>query len=683
MARLTGQAAREFIAANPKRKFNILKGGTPELQQIMMERNKPRGGIVGGIARSIINPFVSAGELAGEGMGYLASRMQGNRQPYQRQFLEDKENVLAKAISAGAGIGSFAIPAGAGVKGAMALGGLSGALGGLGEADWSDPESVLTDIGTGALLGGATGGILGKLAGRGGKKIVANTIDDKGIARGISGKLDNFAQGRELNAFRREVGSNAPSTLGGAVLEKQSYNLAKRYGTKIRNSDDLIKLSGQVFDEFGSKVSSDAARLTEQGVMINIDDVTRGLTRRLTKTKTPELRKPIEGALASIRQATNGKAAITPVELLNLRREWGDLGKFNPFRDTADTSLARAFEMVYGDANRVLNKTFKVAGINDFREVNKILETAIRQEKWANVASGKLRPTATANDMAQDVGRFAAAASANPLFAAPGFVIGKTIQSPAAERGLARVARRASSVVSGTGGIPGGNIIGQMSGAVTSPLARRLVPPIAGRLGTMGGDETGLPLADTVSSTEMMPEMTMQPQLSYEDYLMQAQQMLPGAKINEIMNLADRLSKNDQEMGGGGRKQTTKQSQFSNAAGSAQRALDLLESGQASSGKLQSIESKIGGFLGTTGDAQVDYKSQLALARGLAVNALAGANITPSEARRIADSIPNESDEPKIARQKLRSFIQQMTLFGGGSVEEMDPSVLAETLSNY
>lgn len=128
-------------------------------------------------------------------------------------------------------------------------------------------------------------------------------------------------------------------------------------------------------------------------------------------------------------------------------------------------------------------------------------------------------------------------------------------------------------------------------------------------------------------------------------------------------------------------KPTEKQSQFLNAAQSAQDALGLLESGQASTGKIQSVEDRFSSFFGTQSPAQTDYKSRLALARGMAMNALAGANISPSEAKRVADSIPEITDEPKLARQKLRSFIDQMARYGQSSVAQ--PSMDQQAMNYY
>jgi len=110
-------------------------------------------------------------------------------------------------------------------------------------------------------------------------------------------------------------------------------------------------------------------------------------------------------------------------------------------------------------------------------------------------------------------------------------------------------------------------------------------------------------------------------------------------------------------------KPTENQTKYKSAGEQAQKALEILDSGKASSGKVSSLLNSVGRFAGTQSDSQTDYNSKLASARGIAINALSGANVPPSEYERIAAMIPQESDEPQIAKQKLRSFIDAMNTF--------------------
>jgi hypothetical protein len=109
-----------------------------------------------------------------------------------------------------------------------------------------------------------------------------------------------------------------------------------------------------------------------------------------------------------------------------------------------------------------------------------------------------------------------------------------------------------------------------------------------------------------------------------------------------------------------GKQLTESQGKFANAANVAQGALDLLNSGGVGTGPLQPTLTGVQNLFGTTSAAQSDYEAQLAGATGLAINALAGANVPPSEYERIANLIPTTFDQPEQAKQKLQSFINVM-----------------------
>lgn len=135
-------------------------------------------------------------------------------------------------------------------------------------------------------------------------------------------------------------------------------------------------------------------------------------------------------------------------------------------------------------------------------------------------------------------------------------------------------------------------------------------------------------------------------------------------QVGEVLGLGGMLGTQDPTTASGGTtKLTDKQTQFMNAGQVAADALNLLDQG-ATTGKLASAGNKVQEFFGAQNPIQTSYRSRLAMARGLAMNALAGANISPSEAERVAAAIPQETDEPAIARQKLQDFMQMMQMFG-------------------
>jgi hypothetical protein len=146
----------------------------------------------------------------------------------------------------------------------------------------------------------------------------------------------------------------------------------------------------------------------------------------------------------------------------------------------------------------------------------------------------------------------------------------------------------------------------------------------------------------------------------------------PAEAANMAENLAGGL--------GGAKpiKYTENQKKFGAAAALAEQALASLEGGQVTTGKIATVNRGIGEFFGTQDPRQTDYYSKLDGARGVAISALSGANVPPTEYARIAGMIPDPNDEPAMARQKLKSFIENMQIYTtGGNLqgEVLSPSM--------
>ena len=204
MARLTGQAAIDYIKNNPKGAFKVTSGN---LQQHVPDYAPPeKEGFLKRLAMGITKPFrnlagqavetgVEAGRVGG-GLIRDIAQVQGGEnvdrvledilgeqkvdwmQPRKEKvvsdlLLSDKEyrdyqrNPLGKGSQTAAGIASFAVPGALG-KGSTALqmgkaGAVSGALGGFSEADLGDPGDVLKKTLGGSAFGGVTGFGIGKV----------------------------------------------------------------------------------------------------------------------------------------------------------------------------------------------------------------------------------------------------------------------------------------------------------------------------------------------------------------------------------------------------------------------------------------------------------------------------------------------------------------------------------------
>jgi hypothetical protein len=99
-----------------------------------------------------------------------------------------------------------------------------------------------------------------------------------------------------------------------------------------------------------------------------------------------------------------------------------------------------------------------------------------------------------------------------------------------------------------------------------------------------------------------------------------------------------------------------KQAQYKSAGDQAQEALNLLESGEAKTGKLNFIGSAIGNVTGMKDPKQTEYEAIIGYARTSLMNGLLGAAMSEREMANLAPFIPQLTDEPQVAKQKLKTF---------------------------
>lgn len=124
---------------------------------------------------------------------------------------------------------------------------------------------------------------------------------------------------------------------------------------------------------------------------------------------------------------------------------------------------------------------------------------------------------------------------------------------------------------------------------------------------------------------------------------------------------------------GAGGKKTEKQMAYEAAANIAQNALTKLNSGAIQSGFGQKTLGSIGETLGTNSAEQQAYRSDIAAMRTAIQNALLGANMSPKEMEQVMAAIPQYSDDPNIARQKLQSLMTNLPLLAGSGQEVSQP----------
>lgn len=110
---------------------------------------------------------------------------------------------------------------------------------------------------------------------------------------------------------------------------------------------------------------------------------------------------------------------------------------------------------------------------------------------------------------------------------------------------------------------------------------------------------------------------------------------------------------------------TEQQRKLQGASDLTQRALELLGTGQVASGFGQGTLGKVGETFGTNSQNQQDYRSTIALLRTAVRNALLGANMTDKEMESVMAAIPEYSDAPNIAKQKLENLYANLPVLAG------------------
>lgn len=547
-------------------------------------------------------------------------------------FLTDEEeaalynNPESFGVKNALGLGSYLLPVGAakGVTGLKAVGQAAGRgilPGAMGGVAFSEEGKELG----GALTGGLTGGLFaGALQGIG--------EVSKGIkAAKVSNKLDDMADELQASALKKDIGIAPTTKQGKNILPKQISEKASSMGVKIKSPEDL-KSFGQALYESNANVANQAAQqLDDLGRVIDITEIKRPLLEQLAKTKSPELQAPIQKVIDSIDNATGGSNAISASDLLNLRREWGKLGNWNPFMDPAATTTAGAFEAAYMRANDLLDDAFKSAGITGFKDANQALSLAIDADNWAERAIANKSSRPLWNDMTQDAAIAATVFGGGGPGAIAGAVGSKIAQryaEPIAEKAL----RGVSKVTSGRGALP----------QVLQPLitaGQRAVPAIAG----FSGQQSAQP-QQPIQPQQQLPQGVDGQGISALN-MMLAQEVLNGnisaTEANAVLSLLGIQT--------GGGELSANQSK----AVALQQSLDTLRSAWEGSGGGTRFAETLGLNIGT-GARSLD-QAKAAVAEDLGRLQSQGA-INPAEREEFDRMMPNSWDSPEVVEQKFMAI---------------------------
>lgn len=601
-------------------------------------------GFLGNLARTVSKPFRVGGGALQE-LGYTVGdivRMAQGKNPLERpeQYFgltqEESqalyEDPLKEGLKSAAGVMSYAVPAGAAegattagarIGTAAARGAGAGTLGSFALSEsGKELETALKGAGLGALMGGSLQGL-----GEGVKAVKSAKI---------ANKLDDMADELQASALKKDIGIAPTTKQGKNILPKEVLETANKMGVKIKNPEDL-KTFGQALYESNANVANVAAQqLDDLGRAIDITDIKKPLLEQLAKTKSPELRAPIQKVLDSIDSATGGSNTIPASELLNLKREWGKLGNWNPLMDPAATTTAGAFESAYIKANDLLDDAFKSAGITGFKEANKALSLAIDADNWADRAIANRANRPLWNDMTQDAAIAATVFGGGGPAAAAGAVGSKVMQryaEPLAEGAL----RGASKVAGGASALP----------QVLQPIlnaGQRAVPAVAGlAAGTQGMGTQGVGTQPVSPTMQGVPQ-GMEAQGISPLNLMLAQEVLNGnisaAEANAVLSLLGMSPDKDL---------TANQSK----AIALQRSLDTLKSAWEGAGAGTKFAETLGINIGSK--TRMLDQAKRAVAEDLGRLQSQGA-INAEEREEFDRMMPNSWDSPEVVQQKFQAI---------------------------
>jgi hypothetical protein len=693
MAILQGQEALDYIKKNGNKGYTVLDDGTGRAGQSV----KPKFGFIEGLLHSFADPFINSALNVGEGANALTQGLQnGSFSGYTPKYMNQAEYKRIKDNPwkigqdfLGAGVNTLSlVPGFQGVKGAALIGG----LGGLSQGD------SLQEALTSGVLGAATGGLAGKLLGPSGlgsklatKKLAEGQVAKQGITGKLGNKLLNFADNQESAALQRNMGYKVPMKLGGQKLVPE----IKRLGLEVADPDSLVASAENILNQKRGLISNITNDLSQQGATVNINDVIKPLQQQLAKTNSPTLKKPLQDVIEEMTMMGGETGQISLSQFYKIKQEVGKLSKFNPFADPAQASKANAYQKIYSQSNKLMDNSLKQYGFNDFQTINKDITSALRARNYGELASGRAMNSRPAN-LLDLVTAGSGAVAGGPAGMAVGVLGSKVIQSPKTEQLIANTARKLGGKLAGVEGTT--KTPGILSKLLSNPVTPYASAPIA-RMASQAGLGMNNTTPNTGDESMNMNPMDieslglgelMQPNISQiRGSLAQELMGMTDAKGNAIYSPTEALKEADALMEIQGYstpnkqgKTTDQQRKYMSAANLANQALGLLESGQAKTGKIATVTNSIGRFFGSQNESQTDYLSKIASARGIAISALSGANVPPQEYARIRSMIPEDTDEPKIAKQKLRSFVQAMQIYadsgGAGSQESEMQNILSQ-----
>lgn len=615
MARLTGEAARRWLAENPNASYIDNRTGQKvqaqqnPLLKILLNITKPLRTVVPA-GQELVRTIGDLGRTArGEALSQAPETYFGMTPEESAEFTEDP---LQRGVKAGVGLMSYGVPVGAakGVTGLKAVGQAAGKgaiAGGMGGLAYSEEGKELEDILKGAAFGGLVGGAL-QGVGEISKGIKNAKVPKTGKMAQYGQELRGEAIGLDPNKLATRRGTGIKSVTQGKRTIKGFLDTMDELGIPVGSSpsasvgsDKALKALGGQFDE----------------ILGQADEVVR-----YTRQDTGKLATKIQSAFK------NNPSVIKNAQYQELMGDLLGLGdnytpsQLNMVREKARELINWSTTSKAGVSERASRKVFEV--IDDF------FKESVPQTKEV---LAKMRDIYTVRPFLQTK---AISSGTMPLgtasthMAIPTFGLQEKIPSA--------IGKTLQKGVSLPQGLP----------QVLQPLVtagQRAIPAIPGiNQGISEGRQIQQP-------QQLQPQISQQDQGISAINLMLAQGVLNGqisaTEANAVLSLLG------MDQGGATGKMTESQRDYQLAAEAMEQAYGVLEQA-GGAGKLATLGGNIAGFFGST-SASSEYRAALDTATAFLRKALIGSGQSEAELKNL--NLPKPTDEPEIAKQKIMTLI--------------------------
>lgn len=670
-------------------------------QMPVSQRSGGFGGLLGGIARSIaevpayfinaavVNPTKElAAQATGNKLALKNARMESNRELGLGSSGQDLEGGLKKWAGNTAQLAAMAVPVGkaASVGGKLATGAGTGAVygGGASLAGGGSLEDVLS----GAVQGGAIGGVLGagpvnlmkgaaggtKAAVRGGDVLQAANQAAGASLRGkagqaISGAADDLAVKNfrltptQLTNFKKKFGEDA-----GQTIRKYGFTSADDVATKG------IEPLQQQFDQTVTSITG-----------VTKDALKKNLDKRITKLSnaapadTRAIGQQLKQEADSILKRYGD--VIDANELNSIRRQFDDLVNYtektaNPARYGVNKRMADSIRETLQQADPSGN--LKTVG-RELQKLRQLSDNVSRQEQLGRGSLLMNLPTLLGGTMGGAAVGPAGAIGSAAATAAVNSPTGRRVAMKGAEKvgsQLLQSGERAA-MSNGAAGLRKGLTIGAIAG-----LNQEQPQNLEGAL-------TGGSPAERYAQDPMNPEFNgVDPaQFGYpEDQTVQAEQS-PYTRDALLFDL-QRDPKNAkkyiahyqslQEVFAPPETQSQKPlSQGQQERADLIKALDntesLMSGGSINYGPIGSRVEGLKSMFNAADPETLAFKNTISGLRAAITKARAGASLTEGELKMLAKYTPSETDSEQVVRsklQQLRNLYGNQAPTGGTTLED-------------